>query len=74
VIDAIDRAYDGVPGNQYCTWDRDKPAAQRRPSEYRWRFSTEEMEAAFRATGFTLCERLRRGGRVPLVVYCARRS
>lgn len=50
--DAPDISYNSVPGNQYHSSDRHLPEAQRRPSEYRFRLSADDMARIARQTGF----------------------
>lgn len=73
IIDTIDTAYDSVPGNQYHTADRGKPESQRRPSEYRSRFSEADIRAAFAKAGLRLEETLEEAQVIPKRVYIGRR-
>jgi SAM-dependent methyltransferase len=71
LFDAIDRSYDLVPNNQYLTSDWHKPEAQRRPSEYRSRFSEGDVRDAVERAGMTLIHRIHRPGGAPRVIYVA---
>ena len=72
VIDIIDSAYNLVPGNQFHTADRNKPEFERRPSEYRSRFSRSDVEAAFDRVNLRLEATLEEGQAIPKRVYLGR--
>lgn len=74
VIDIIDTAYDAVPGNRYHTADRNKPESERRPSEYRSRFSEADVRAAFERAGLRLEEIQEESQVIPKRVYIGRRA
>ena len=71
LFDAIDRSYDLVPNNQYLSSDWDKAEQQRRPSEYRSRFSEGDVRDAVERAGMRLIHRMHRTGGAPRVVYVA---
>jgi SAM-dependent methyltransferase len=71
LFDAIDRSYDLVSNNQYLTSDWNKPEEQRRPSEYRSRFSEGDVRDAIERAGMTLIHRIHRPGAAPRVIYVA---
>lgn len=52
VLDAVSHKYNAVPNNQYHTDDWRKPEGQRRPSEYTFRLSPQDMAAKARKHGF----------------------
>lgn len=52
VCDVVDAAYNAVPGNQYHTSDEALPVEQRRPSEYTFRMSREEVADVAASSGF----------------------
>jgi len=56
VIDVIDSSYNQVPNNQYLTGDWDKPVKQRRPSEYKNRYSMQQVVDSINAIGLELIE------------------
>ena len=72
VIDAIDAAFNTIPGNQYHTADREKPESVRRPSEYRTRLSRKDVEAAFARHGLRLEAAIAEPQSIPKVVYIGR--
>ncbi|HTI69014.1 MAG TPA: FkbM family methyltransferase [Candidatus Limnocylindria bacterium] len=74
VLDIIDTAFNSVPGNQYHTADREKPEAQRRPSEYKSRFSEAEVRGAFERHGLVMVARMAEAQQIPKVVYIGRKS
>lgn len=74
VIDIIDTAYDAVPGNRHHTADRNKPESERRPSEYRSRFSEADVRAAFERAGLRLEEIQEESQVIPKRVYIGRRA
>ncbi len=74
LLDVIDAAYNAVPGNEFCTQDRSKPAAERRPSEYRVRLSRDQVEQAFAKRSLTLVASLNEPQHIPKTVYIARRT
>ena len=74
VLDTIDASYGEVPGNQYHTADREKPVDQRRPSEYKSRFSEAEVRAAFARHGLEVEEILSEPQQIPKRVYLGRRT
>jgi SAM-dependent methyltransferase len=71
LFDAIDRSYDLVPNNQYLTSDWHEPEEQRRPSEYRSRFSEGDVRDAVERAGMKLVHRIHRRGGAPRVIYVA---
>ena len=73
VIDIIDSAYDSVPGNQFHTADRNRPESERRPSEYRSRFSETAVRAAFERAGLRLEATFEEVQVIPKRVYIGRR-
>lgn len=72
ILDTIDAAYNSVPENQYHTADRNKPVDQRRPSEYRSRFSEADVRAAFRRHGIEIAEIISEVQLIPKRVYVGR--
>jgi len=72
ILDAIDTAYNALPGNQYHTADRAKPENERRPSEYRTRLSLTDVEAAFARHGLRVEAVISEPQAVPKVVYVGR--
>jgi SAM-dependent methyltransferase len=72
LFDTIDRSYDEVPNNQYLTSDWCKPEAERKPSEYKRRFSETDVRGALERAGLNLIHRITRPDTVPRVVYVAR--
>lgn len=72
ILDTIDAAYNSVPENQYHTADRNKPVDQRRPSEYRSRFSEADVRAAFRRHGLEIEEIISETQLIPKRVYVGR--
>jgi cyclopropane fatty-acyl-phospholipid synthase-like methyltransferase len=52
IFDMITHDYDTVRNNQYHSDDWNLPVSQRRPSEYRMRMSTEEIQDLAKNTGY----------------------
>ena len=73
VMDVVDASYDQVLGNAYLSSDRELPEEQRRPSEYRVRYSREEVTSALERHGFRIVETFTEEQAVPVVVYVARK-
>jgi glycosyltransferase involved in cell wall biosynthesis len=71
IVDIIDTAYDLLPNNQYHTADWGRPVAQRRPSEYKHRFSEAQIRKIFEAKGMTMTEVIRESIGTPKAVYVA---
>lgn len=59
VCDVVDKAYDAARGNRYHTSDSHLPEARRRPSEYVFRLSADEVERIAAACGFCVLRRAR---------------
>lgn len=74
IFDYIDAAYDAVPDNEYLTSDWSKPVTERRPSEYRTRFSRAQIEAALAAHGLQIDTVFAEPQVIPKGVVVARRS
>ncbi len=74
ILDVIDRSFDSVPNNQYLTSDWGKPEKERRPSEYKVRFSRAEIQHATQAAGFRIERMIARPQIIPKAVYILRRS
>jgi glycosyltransferase involved in cell wall biosynthesis/2-polyprenyl-3-methyl-5-hydroxy-6-metoxy-1,4-benzoquinol methylase/tetratricopeptide (TPR) repeat protein/GT2 family glycosyltransferase len=72
IFDAIDAAYNALPGNQYNTADGAKPEIERRPSEYRTRLSRTDVEAAFARHGLHIEAAFSEPQTIPKVVYVGR--
>jgi SAM-dependent methyltransferase len=60
VIDIIDQSYNDIPNNRYLTSDWAKPEDQRRPTEYKVRYSAAEVEKAVDAAGLCLVQLMSR--------------
>ncbi|MGD0813047.1 MAG: glycosyltransferase [Verrucomicrobiota bacterium] len=71
IVDIIDATYNLSPLNQYHTADWGKPVAQRRPSEYKHRFSEAQVRQIFEAKGMTLTAVMRESTGTPKAVYVA---
>ena len=56
VIDIMDSSYSNVPNNQYLTSDWDKPESERRPSEYKKRYSMQQVVDEINLSGFELID------------------
>ncbi len=69
VIDVIDAAYNRVPKNQYLTSDWNKPAEERQPSEYRVRYSAEQVHQIAGQLGMQVVDRISKPQTVPKSVY-----
>jgi glycosyltransferase involved in cell wall biosynthesis len=71
IVDIIDAAYNLLPDNQYHTQDRGKPVAERRPSEYKHRFSEAQIRQIFESKGMTVAAVIRESASTPKAVYVA---
>lgn len=69
IIDAIDKTYDRVPNNQYLTSDWGKPEEERQQSEYKKRYSFEEVSEICREEGLIIIKTFVRPQVVPRIVY-----
>lgn len=69
VIDVIDAAYDEVENNQYLTSDWNKPEVERQVSEYKRRYSREQVCDIARSHGLRVVHRISGPGIIPKYVY-----
>ena len=69
VIDVIDALYNRVPKNRYLSSDWDKPEDQRQPSEYKKRFSAEQVNETVRELGLRVVKTISRPDVIPRRVY-----
>ncbi len=69
VFDAVSHKYNAVPKNQYHTDDWRKPAEQRRPSEYTFRLSPQEVAELARRHGFRVLRQTTTHSRPQRSVY-----
>lgn len=53
-FDMVDKSFNSVPNNEFCTQDVGKPISERRPSEYMMRFSKSEIVQIARKYGLHL--------------------
>jgi cyclopropane fatty-acyl-phospholipid synthase-like methyltransferase len=69
IIDIIDFKYNEVKNNQYLTSDWNKPEEERQTSEYKKRYSMEEVQKICNAGGFTIIKVISKFQVVPKKVY-----
>lgn len=74
ILDAIDARYNATPNNEYQSADWNKPVEQRRPSEYKNRYSTSEIEDAAAAVGLGVEKRMTAEEVIPKNVFILRRT
>jgi len=74
VLDAIDIEYNNVPNNEYLTSDWQKPIDQRSPSEYKKRYSREQIAALAGNYGLQIEKRMTAKETIPKSVYVLRKS
>ena len=68
-IDTIDSAYNSVPNNQYLTSDWNLPAEQRRPTEYKKRYTCEDVRKAADPSGLIIVKYMAQNEIIPRAVY-----
>jgi len=73
VLDVIDSSYDSVPNNRYLTSEWNKPEGERAPSEYKVRYSREQVAAISSSAGFQIDKVLYRKQLIPRRVYLLRK-
>lgn len=73
IIDVIDTSYNGVLNNQYLTSDWNKPETERKPSEYKKRYSGEDISRIVSKSGFKIVETISNKQIIPKVVYIIRK-
>jgi cyclopropane fatty-acyl-phospholipid synthase-like methyltransferase len=73
ILEVVDTRYEKVPNHQYLTSDWTKPEAERRPSEYKSRFSHKDVLRAANAAGFEICEMFSAEVTIPWMIYVLRK-
>lgn len=68
-IDVVDSAYNKIPNNRYLTSDWDKPENRRRPSEYKKRYSREQVNETVHGLGLRIERVISHPEVVPRCVY-----
>lgn len=74
VIDVIDDSYNNVPKNQYLTSDWDKPEEYRNSSEYKKRYSREEVKKIAASAKMEITKIIKQQSTIPKVVYILRKK
>jgi cyclopropane fatty-acyl-phospholipid synthase-like methyltransferase len=74
IMDAIDQEYDNVINNQYLSSDWDKPAGLRAPSEYRIRYSMNDIQKAASQNNFKILRIISRQQGIPRKVYVLKKN
>jgi len=69
VCDMIDASYNKYPNNKYHTDDINLPPSKRRPTEYLFRHSRQEVEAIAADNGFRVLRHTSINGVIPRAVY-----
>jgi hypothetical protein len=70
IIDVIDAAYNNTPNNEYLTSDWKLPLEQRRPTEYKKRYSGADVRKAAETAGLVILRTMTRSNMtVPRCVY-----
>lgn len=73
LIDIIDTSYSNMPNNQYLTSDLGKPENERQPSEYRKRYSKEEVAQAAQSAGLKVEKQIVYKQEIPKSVFVLRK-
>ncbi|WP_446811086.1 glycosyltransferase family protein [Methylomonas sp. 2BW1-5-20] len=73
IIDIVDKSYDLIKDNQYLTSDWNKPENERRPSEYKTRYSENEVKDACLSSGYIITAIIEKPSKIPRVVYILNR-
>ena len=74
VLDVIDKSFELDPRNQWRSGDWELPMAERRPSEYRHRYSRAEVRLAAERLGYEIETVLSRSQIIPKKVYVLRKK
>lgn len=74
VFDVVSHRYNQIKNNQFHSKDKELPEEQRRPSEYTFRMSPQEVQDCVKAHGFTLLRCKHLWGKPPHLVCVARRG
>ncbi len=74
VVDAIDSAYNQVPNHQYHSSDWNLPLEQRRPSEFCFRITRDEVQQLAKERGLTVAAVLSRQQTIPKHVFVLQKS
>ncbi|MDE2321490.1 MAG: class I SAM-dependent methyltransferase [candidate division NC10 bacterium] len=69
-LDVVDIAYNSMPDNQYLTSDRNKPATERGPSEYKKRYSQEQVFHAASCAEMKVVHTISRRSQVAEIPRC----
>lgn len=69
VLEVIDLSYNITPNNQYLTSDWTKPVETRKPSEYKKRYSYEQIASIAHETGYEIYHNININQIIPRVVY-----
>lgn len=73
VIDLIDISYNNTPNNEYLTSDWHKPIDMRLPSEYKTRYSYEDVARMVSEVGFEVDHIIKLEQLIPRFVYILRK-
>ena len=69
IIDFIDDSYNSNPNNLYLTSDWTKPIEVRKPSEYKIRYSYEQIVSDIKNSGYEIYHTMKHEQIIPRVVY-----
>lgn len=73
IIEVIDISYNNTPDNQYLTSDWAKPIEERKPSEYKIRYSYEQVASIVKDAGCKIHYTITIAQVIPRVVYILRK-
>lgn len=73
-LDVIDRSYGDVDKNEYLTSEWTKPEKERRPTEYKSRFTYQDVASASAESGLAVEDVWKREQIIPRHVYRLRRT
>lgn len=74
IIEIIDISFNDIPNNQYLTSDWTKPLEMRKPSEYKIRYSYEQVANRATMTGFEIYHTIKIQQVIPRFVYFLRKK
>lgn len=74
LIDCIDKSFNNHPKNQYLTSDWDKPIEKRQVSEYKVRYSWNDLYKISEKCGFKIIKQIEINHVIPKTVYVLRKK
>lgn len=73
-IDLIDSSYNTMPNNQYLSSDWSKPEAERKPTEYKIRYSESEVQKIAEARSFSIVLNQTKPATIPKRLYIFKKA